>query len=386
MNDRGNSREIERRNETGVLFEPCEPLFPDMVCRKRTRLGYFISFLFFVCLAVTVLIVTMSGKAGDEDYDSGGNMGLITAQESEFGVTGNPSESGGSHGESSEKDTESNKGTETSNIIVDEGVGTDVNGDMSDFDTNSETGVETEFETDLEVIEADLSRVEEGEDLVVNYSDKSPDIAGLIDRGFVYSEIRGSDLPLVMVIHTHTSEKYLGSSSTSVFDSVATVGDELNARLNSFGLSSLHCTVIHDGDGTNAYMNARETIETMLRIYPSIKYIIDIHRLELESDGAIVKTVSGCEDGSAQIRLTVSSSSGDGWQENLSLALALRQRINRDGLRVCMPTVISPSRYNSDLSEFYIMADIGSLGNSVDEAKAAAVRLADAMCTVILKK
>lgn len=386
MNERKNNREIERRKETGVLFEPCEPLFPDMVRRRRSRLGYFISFLFFVCLAVAVFIVTVSGKSGGEEYDSEGNMGSMTEWESQFGVTDKPSESGGPHGESSENDTERDEGTETSNTIVDEGVGTDGNGDMSDLDTNSETGVETEFETDLEVIEADLSRVEEGEDLVVNYSDKSPDIAGLIDRGFVYSEIRGSDLPLVMVIHTHTSEKYLGSSSTSVFDSVATVGDELNARLNSFGLSSLHCTVIHDGDGTNAYMNARETIETMLRIYPSIKYIIDLHRLELESDGAIVKTVSGCEDGSAQIRLTVSSSSGDGWQENLSLALALRQRINRDGLRVCMPTVISPSRYNSDLSEFYIMADIGSLGNSVDEAKAAAVRLADAMCAIILKK
>ena len=144
--------------------------------------------------------------------------------------------------------------------------------------------------------------------------------------------------------------------------------------------------MIHDGNEKNAYLNARDTIKTMLEIYPSIKYIIDVHRLELESDGKIVKTISGCSDGSAQIRLTASVGPGDRWQENLSLALALKSSLNHRGERVCMPAVLSQSAYNSDLTEYYIMVDIGSSGNSVNEAKAAAKRLADALADILLEK
>jgi hypothetical protein len=78
------------------------------------------------------------------------------------------------------------------------------------------------------------------------------------------------------------------------------------------------------------------------------------------------------------MRLTVSADS-PGWQENLSLALTLRQRLNEDGARICMPPMISPSRYNSDLSRYYLMVDIGSSGNSVREARLAAERLARAL-------
>ncbi len=369
-------REIELKKENRVLYEPPEPLFSNTVPRMMPKYRRLIALALFLCIAASVLVIVVSGK---RDGSDGGGMfgGRDETESEEYGGESDKTEEGSllQETEGDEDDRESmsydaeTEGEEHSNaeIVTEQ--------DESEWMTDPE----------IEIVELDLSRAEEGENTVVNYSDKVIDISGLGDRGFVYSEKKGSGAPLVMVIHTHTSEKYLGGDAPSVFDSVVAVGDELNTRLNSFGLTSLHCTVIHDGDGTNAYLNARETIETMLRIYPSIKYVIDLHRLELEAERAIVKTWSGSSDGSAQIRLTVSSSCA-GWQEDLSLALALRARLNRDGSRVCMPTVISPSRYNSDLSEFYIMADIGALGNSVREAKAAAVRLADAMCRIILEE
>jgi stage II sporulation protein P len=93
-----------------------------------------------------------------------------------------------------------------------------------------------------------------------------------------------------MILHTHTSEAYAGVRS-EYLDGVISVGDALTQRLNVLGLTAIHCTVIHDGGEGNAYISARETIEMMLRVYPSIKYVIDLHRMELEYDGVPIKTV-----------------------------------------------------------------------------------------------
>ncbi len=374
----GNRKEIEIKKENKVLYEEPEPLFTDAVYRFKSAGKRMIAVAIFIFIAAAVLVAAVSamrasGDSEDTSDDGGAYDGAISDEEHD-----KDTEVESLKADASDVTEDGSQVSET--LGEEDGSGSETSSNIEDQDKDI-----SETESRTEAVELDLSRVDEGEAVVVNYSDKSPDIAGLIDRGFIGAGKSIGDAPLVMVIHTHTSEKYLGGEESTPFDSVAAIGDVLVSRLNSFGVPSLHCTVIHDGDGMNAYLNARETIETMLRIYPSIKYVIDLHRLELEMDGAMVKTVSGCTDGSAQIRLTVSSSSGSSWQEELSLALALRERLNRDGLRVCMPVVISPSRYNSDLSEYYIMADIGSVGNSADEAKAAAVRLADAMRKVVLE-
>lgn len=361
--------EVGERRERNVLFEPPEPLFRDFVPRPRRFLPRIIALAMFVLMVATVWAVVASGEdegdivGSDEGYhESSPNESIY---ESEPSAETREGEAGSAESDRHENEsTESGKDTET------------------DIDGEHES---TEHIETTSIKEVDLSQIEKGDKYIINYTSKTPDISGLIDRGFIDCEKTGEAAPIVMVIHTHTSETYLGGEN-SFFGGVASAGDVLSQRLNRLGLSTLHCTVIHDGDDKNAYLNARDTIKTMLEIYPSIKYIIDLHRLELETDGEFLKTVSGCPDGSAQIRLTASVGSGDRWQENLSLALALKSSLNRGGERVCMPTVLSQSTYNSDLAEYYIMVDIGSSGNTVDEARAAAKRLADALADVLLEK
>ncbi len=357
-----------------VLYERAEPLFPINVRKRRIYAVRVIALIAAVTVGIAIWFAAASGDLGE---GIGGNDGP-------FG--GNSQGGNGAFEDTSTNDTEDaeteRNTVEESNTELEGIDGSDVN-ETADEDS-SET--ETETEQFSGIGGTDLSMWELGESYIVNYSGKTADISGLLDRGFVQIEKRGSSAPLVMVIHTHTSENYFAEDGKqSVFDSVVPVGDELNMRLNSLGLTSIHCTVIHDSGEQNAYFSARETIETMLKIYPSIRYIIDLHRLELYEDETPIKTVSKAKDGSAQIRLSVSSESGRFWQEDLSLALALRRELNGSGERICMPTVLSPSRYNSDLSEYYIMADIGSCGNTADEARAAARRLAEAMAEVILE-
>ncbi len=355
--------ELSERKESGVLFEPPEPLFGELPLRRRI-VPRVLVFCILLGIVIGLWAVAVSGE-NEETQGNGEPPNTESYAESEW-----ESATHTYSGEATEAESESAAERETE----------------METQTEKEGSSEkvTETESSAEICELDMSEAEKGDGYAVSYTDKLYDAAGLLDRGFPEKEQAGASAPVILVLHTHTSEEY--TKSAAPLNGVAAVGDALCSKLNLLGLGTVHCAVIHDGKSTNAYSEARETIKTMLKIYPSITYVIDLHRMELAIDGQTVKTVSGCTDGAAQIRLTVSADAGLDWQESLSLALELRQSLNRGGARICMPTVISQSRYNSDLARYYIMADIGASGNTVSEAKAAAVRLAQALADVLLKK
>lgn len=258
--------------------------------------------------------------------------------------------------------------------------------------TESETQARTESESASEseseepsVIEKDLSEAWRGENFIINFTDEVVDIDALLDRGFVGSEDSGSGAPVVMIIHTHTSEDYIGGGGFFKGPlSVVSVGDVVTDELRRAGLSAIHCTVIHDSGNRNSYLEARETIETMLKIYPSIKYVIDLHRMVISENGIPIKTLS--KSGAAQIRLSVSAESGGvgDWRESLSLALSLRREMNGGGDGACMPVVLTGGGYNSDLSVYHLVAEVGSDQNSIEEAILAGRLFARAIAEVLV--
>lgn len=366
--------------ERQVLYEPNEPLFATQLKRRPYLLRAAVSLILAVVFIALVWWVTDLALRGDlfNDFFGGGSSGGKVP----FG-----SESGGdSMAESEHNSQYDEQPSETNGNMMEN---PDENETYASDDSSMDhTEATTESSSEISIVELDLSESEKGEKYIINYTDKKVDVEGMLDSGFVYSEIRGGQAPIVMIIHTHTSEEYTYDPENNFkgIDSVVSVGDKINSRLNSLGIPSIHCSVIHDADpNVNAYKNARETIEMLLDIYPSIKYVIDVHRMYLEDeDGRLIKTVS--KDGeAAQIKITASADgqSGQNWSDNLSLALALRHRLNVDASHVCTPVVLSSGRYNSDMSRFYLMIDVGSVGNYTHEAMAAGERFADALADII---
>lgn len=357
------SKELSRAEEKGILRVPELFDVPEISRRRVWLWRRIVITAFAVCLSVAAIFIAISVLSGGNEKDGGelggdGENNEILIPESE-----------------SERDAETEREVET---VIEEAT-------TEQADREKETESEADDESGSpSVIEKDLSETWRGEGFIVNFTDESVDVGALLDRGFVGSD-NAESAPVVMIIHTHTSEGYVkGSGAFKGLASVVSVGEVVTDELRRAGVSAIHCTVIHDSSNRNAYLEARETIETMLKIYPSIRYVIDLHRMVISENGIPIKATSVA--GVAQVRLSVSAENreiGD-WRESLSLALSVRREMNSDGDGICMPIVLTGGGYNSDMSVYHLIAEVGTDQNSIEEAMIAGRLLARAIAEVVV--
>ena len=196
----------------------------------------------------------------------------------------------------------------------------------------------------------------------------------------------GADAPQVLILHTHGSEaytmpagqEYVSTGSFRTADdsvSVIRVGDELAKVLSGYGISVLHDRELYDDPQYNgAYYRAEDAIEAYMEKYPSISFILDVHRDALEdSAGHQYKVVTREDPDCAQVSL-VMGSSWDGWQDNLRFAVAIQQHLTESHPTLMRPLTLRNSDYNEYFTSGSLLVEIGAAGNSLDEALTA-VRL-----------
>ena len=208
--------------------------------------------------------------------------------------------------------------------------------------------------------------------------------------------------PLVLILHTHSCESYLSSAEKTVREGVTigrsenreenvlAVGRVLQEALISLGIPTLHCEILHDRvDGKETYVGAydrsNETVRRYLALYPSIRYVIDLHRdAVFDGNGDIVRPISVINgEAVAQVLMVVGSGTGVDHERNLSLALALNARLNGGGARICRQVLLRDSSYGQDYAPYSLLLEIGSVGNTLDEAKRAALLVASALAELI---
>ena len=188
------------------------------------------------------------------------------------------------------------------------------------------------------------------------------------------------DAPQVLIVHTHGSEAYTmppgeeyedtGSFRTADASvSVIRVGDELAKVLSGYGISVLHDRALYDDPEYNgAYYRAEDAIEAYMEKYPSIGFILDVHRDALEDKaGHQYKVVTREDPDCAQVSL-VMGSSWEGWQENLKFAVAVQQHLTERYPTLMRPLTLRNSNYNQHLTTGSMLVEIGAAGNSLDEA------------------
>ena len=229
---------------------------------------------------------------------------------------------------------------------------------------------------------------------IKNASNKTLDAATLASESFAAKLT--DTAPQVLILHTHGSEAYTmpkgqeyvstGTCRTSdTTCNVVRVGDEIASVLSAYGISVLHDRTLYDDPlYEGAYSRSLEGIETYLEKYPSISFILDIHRDAVEdAQHRQYKLISQEDPNAAQISF-VMGSNHDGWQENLKLAAAVAEAIKTDYPTVMRPITLRNSNYNQHKSLGSMLVEVGAAGNSLEEALNSARIFADGFAKVLL--
>ncbi len=272
-----------------------------------------------------------------------------------------------------------------------------VNPDGSDVEDDDSSSIPAGM---LGIIPMDLSVSNSGVGYINNLSKvyKELDLEKIM--GIDVSSSISSNEPLVLILHTHATEAYTADGvtyyspddntdprSNDPTKTVVSLGKLLADRLEALGIPTLHCDIMHDGNGnySGAYASSAETVERYLAEHPSIKYVIDIHRDSIErSNGDLVKPVAEVNgQTAAQVMCVVGSGADTKWESNLALAQKLRAELNESNSTLCRPTYFRDSVYNQQLAPSSLLLEIGASGNTLDEAKLAVELVAPALAAVI---
>ena len=214
------------------------------------------------------------------------------------------------------------------------------------------------------------------------------------------AELSGTG-PQVLILHTHGSESYTPAETEGIVWSgdhrttdarynVVRVGDAIADTLAEAGISVLHDRTLYDYPNySGAYDRSLAAIETYLAQYPSISFILDIHRDAVEDgQGNQYKVVSSTKNGTAaQLTLVVGSDGGGlehpDWMENLRLAVAIQEEIAREHPTLMRPILLRNSRYNQHATPGSLLVEVGAAGNSPEEALLAGRLFAQSMVEVL---
>ena len=207
-----------------------------------------------------------------------------------------------------------------------------------------------------------------------------------------------ADAPTVLIIHSHGSESYAPTGEYAEISpyhtlesdyNMLSIGEYVAQLLEAEGISVLHDIALHDQPSYNAaYSNSRNSIQQYLEAYPTIALVLDLHRDSIEdaSGNQVVQTVFAEDQTLAPLMLVVGTDySGlehPNWRENFSLALKLQTQLECLCPGICRNLNLRTQRFNQDLSAGALLVEVGSSGNSRQEALRSAKVLADAIISL----
>lgn len=236
---------------------------------------------------------------------------------------------------------------------------------------------------------------------IINRTKFTVDLESFLRNEFpVDAALNGTD-PVVLIIHTHGSESYLENGydyyapeetfrSLEEEKTVIHIGETLCEKLNSLGINTLHDKTMYDlTDFNKSYNYSREGIKAVLAEYPTVQFVIDLHRDSVfDSDGNNIKpltTLNGKD--CAQLMLVVGTNEGGSdhpdWRDNLTFATHLQQKMNDLYPTLARPINLRSAAFNQALAKGSVLLEVGSCGNTVEEAENAILLFAQAYASLL---
>ena len=194
----------------------------------------------------------------------------------------------------------------------------------------------------------------------------------------------GSSEPQVLIMHTHATESYeledLGwfdpeytSRRTDTSLNMVAVGAAIAEELSAAGIVTLQDATLHDYPSYNgSYERSNATVRSYLEQYPSIKVVLDVHRDAIETDGARVKAVAEVEGKTAAQVMIICGADKNGnlpnFKQNLAFAAKWESAMESRYPGLTRPVLFDYRYYNQDLTTGSLLIEMGSHGNTLEEA------------------
>ena len=210
--------------------------------------------------------------------------------------------------------------------------------------------------------------------------------------------------PQILIMHTHGTEAYTMADGDDYTPSdtarttdenynMIRVGEEIKAVFEEMGLSVIHDTSLYDYPSyTGSYARSLKGIQSYLEEYPTISVVLDVHRDALiGADGTAYKVTDTLEDGEtvAQVMLVVGSNDGGlehpNWEDNLTLAAHIQAAMLALHPGFPRPVNLRSQRFNQHMTSGSLLVEVGTSGNTLQEALAGARKFAQAAGKVYLE-
>lgn len=218
---------------------------------------------------------------------------------------------------------------------------------------------------------------------VKNYSSRDPDVEKLLCQPLQW-QLKSSQ-PAVLILHSHGSESYTKtedyeeSSKYRTLNcdyNVVSVGDRLAGVLEAGGVQVIHDRVMHDNPSySKSYSNARASTKEILKENPGISLVVDLHRdaVENKSGQQVAMTAETDRGTAAQLMLVVGTDEAGadhpGWKTNLCVALRTQSELLRANPELMRPINLRSASFNQQLCEGFLLLEVGSCANTMEEAK-----------------
>lgn len=202
--------------------------------------------------------------------------------------------------------------------------------------------------------------------------------------------------PQILIYHTHASEAFADSRYGVSEDTVVGMGERLAEVLEQkYGYAVLHDTTVFDlkngkDNRDNAYSEALVYIERLLKEYPTIEVIIDLHR---DAGAKRVVTLQGKQVAKVMLFNGLSRTKekeltylpNPNLKDNLAFSFQMKLIGDEMYPGLMNRIFLKDYRYNMHLKERYLLVELGTQNNTVEEARNAMEPLADVLAQVLSK-
>lgn len=204
--------------------------------------------------------------------------------------------------------------------------------------------------------------------------------------------------PKILIYHTHSQEAFKDSKAGDKKTSIVGMGDILTKELNdTYRIPAMHHEGVYDliggkMDRSRAYQLAEVKVRKILKKYPSIEVVIDLHRDGVGNNTHLVTSIDGKKTGQIMFFNGLSRTKKNGdiaylknpyIQDNLAFSMQMQLAAAKKYPGFTRRIYLKSYRYNMHLMPKYLLIEAGAQTNTVKEMQRSMKVLADLLDAVV---